>query len=44
MGHGTFFQCQENNVIMGLCLSPFPLKMLLVLGSIQSKDLGIFQP
>lgn len=42
VGHGTFFNCQENNVIMGLCLSPFPLKMLLVFVSIQSKDLGIF--
>lgn len=26
---------------MGLCLSSFPLEMLLVLGTIQSKDLGI---
>lgn len=31
VGHGTFLQCQENNVIMRLCLSLFPLKMLLVL-------------
>lgn len=41
VGHRTFFSKPRkscNNEIV----SPFPLKMLLILGSIQAKDLGIF--